>query len=149
MDLATILTPERTLCGAPGQSKKRIFEMVANRLVSDQNPARIQAIIDAFMTRERLGSTGLGKGIAIPHCRLNGCDQCIGALVTLETAISFDAPDQQPVDVLFILMVPDEATSEHLDILAELAKRFSDANYCNQLRTAVNSEALYNAAVAR
>ena len=108
----------------------------------------MQIILDAFMARERLGSTGLGQGIAIPHCRLDTVSRCTGALLTLANPINFDAPDRQPVDLLFVLVVPSEATDEHLKILAELAQRFSDANYCQRLRAASTDAELYQAALS-
>jgi len=148
MQLTEILAPERTFHAASGQSRKRVFEFLAATFISDNNPANIQRVIDALMARERLGSTALGNGIAIPHCRIDICEQCIGALLTLDEAIDFDAPDQRPVDLLFVLMVPTQASNEHLEILAELARRFSDSSYCSRLRSATDSEGLYQAAVA-
>ncbi len=148
MHISDILTPERTFHSAYGQSKKRIFEFLASELVEDSKPAHMQRILDAFMARERLGSTGLGQGIAIPHCRLDSCTQCKGALLTLAQGIEFDAPDKQPVDLLFVLLVPGEATDEHLQILAELAKRFSNPGYCESLRNSEDAKALYQAAIA-
>ncbi len=148
MHISDILTSERTFHSVAGQSKKRIFEFLASELVEDSKPAHMQRILDAFMARERLGSTGLGQGIAIPHCRLESCTKCVGALLTLRHGIDFDAPDKQPVDVLFVLMVPGEATDEHLQILAELAKRFSNPGYCESLRNSRDAEDLYLAAIA-
>lgn len=148
MQLTEILSPERTFHAASGSSKKRIFEFLANQFVTGSNPAHMQIILDAFMARERLGSTGLGQGIAIPHCRLDTVSRCTGALLTLEQPINFDAPDRQPVDLLFVLVVPTEATDEHLKILAELAQRFSNGDYCHRLRAAENSRELYKAALS-
>ncbi len=148
MHIATILSPERTFCGAPGGSKKRVFENLANELSNGQNALVMQNILGALMSRERLGSTGLGNGIAIPHCRLDHCRSSIGALLTLPSGISFDAPDNQPVDLMFVLIVPNEANDEHLSILAGLAQRFSNPAYCEALRGATDSQALYNAAIS-
>lgn len=148
MHISDILTSERTFHSVSGQSKKRIFEFLASVLVEDNKPAHMQRILDAFMARERLGSTGLGQGIAIPHCRMDSCTQCKGVLLTLAQGIEFDAPDKQPVDVLFVLMVPGEATDEHLKILSELAKRFSDPGYCKSLRNSRDASDLYAAAIA-
>jgi PTS system nitrogen regulatory IIA component len=116
-----ILSPELTLCGVPGSSKKRILELIAEQ-VSEHCPELEQTqIFNNLVARERLGSTGIGQGIAIPHCRLDGCQGVVGALLTLEDAVSFDAIDNQPVDLLFVLIVPKEATSEHLELLSQLA----------------------------
>lgn len=148
MQLTEILTPERTFHAASGHSRKRIFEFLAASLTPDNSPASVQMVLDAFMARERLGSTALGNGIAIPHCRLDDCQACTGALLTLQEAIDFDAPDQRPVDLLFVLMVPTEANNQHLQILAALAKRFSDPDYCDRLRATADSQSLYQAAIA-
>ena len=148
MQLSEILTPERTFHAASGNSKKRVFEFLANQLVSGNNPAHMQLILDAFMARARLGSTGLGQGIAIPHCRLDSCTACTGALLTLSKPIEFDAPDNQPVDLWFVLVVPSEANDQHLQILAELAQRFSNEKFCQQLRSADSASTLYSAAMA-
>jgi len=95
-----------------------------------------------------LGSTGLGKGIAIPHCRIAGCEESTGALLTLSDAIDFEAPDKQAVDLLFVLMVPLEADEAHLQILAALAKRFHEESYCQTIRAAQTPETLYEAAIS-
>lgn len=148
MHIATILSPERTFCGAPGGSKKRVFENLANELSNGQNVLVMQNILGALMARERLGSTGLGNGIAIPHCRLDHCRSSIGALLTLPSGISFDSPDNKPVDLMFVLIVPIEANDEHLQVLASLAQRFNQQEYCQRLREATNSQSLYEAAIS-
>ena len=96
--------------------------------------------------REKLGSTGLGQGIAIPHCRVEECPQPLGTLLTLEQPIDFDAPDDQPVDLLFALLVPGEANQQHLDILAGLARLFHQPDFCRQLRAAQDATALFKVA---
>jgi PTS system nitrogen regulatory IIA component len=144
--LTDILTPGRTVCHAAGGSKKRLFETIA-RLISEDQPALpYPEIFSHLIARERLGSTGLGKGIAIPHCRINHCPRPLGSLLTLEEAIAFDAPDGQPVDLLFVLLVPEEAQQEHLDILAHVAGLFSQDAFCQALRQAGDADALYRAA---
>ena len=140
---AAILAPGRTLCHAPGTSKKRLFETIA-RLISEDQPALpYDDVLDHLIAREKLGSTGLGGGIAIPHCRIGNCDRPLGTLVTVEEAIEFDAPDDRAVDLLFVLLVPEEANQEHLDTLARIARVMSQADFCQQLREAGDSEALY------
>lgn len=148
MQLEAILTPARTLCCAASSSKKRILEDVSQFIGEDVRSLDPNELFASLINRERLGSTGLGQGIAIPHCRLRGCSSIIGSLVTLETPIDFEAMDEQPVDILFILIVPEEANQEHLDTLAGLAQRFSKPEYCHQLRAARSNEELYRAAVA-
>jgi PTS system nitrogen regulatory IIA component len=102
-----------------------------------------------LIAREKLGSTGLGQGIAIPHCRMDACPEPIGTLVTLEKAIDFDAPDDKPVDLLFALLVPGEAHQQHLDILANVARLFSQGNFCQQLRAAKDNEELFTVATSQ
>ena len=141
-----ILTPARTACQVPGVSKKRLFETIA-RIISDDAPALDYEQVFAQLTaREKLGSTGLGHGIAIPHCRMDDCPQPLGTLVTLEQAIDFDAPDDQPVDLLFALLVPGEANQQHLDILAGLARLFHQPDFCRQLRAAQDATSLFKVA---
>jgi len=145
-DLSQILTPARTVCHAPGVSKKRLFETIA-RIVSDDQPGLpYENVLDNLVERENLGSTGLGQGIAIPHCRVADCPRPLGSLVTLAEPIPFDAPDEKPVDLLFTLLVPAEANQQHLDILAEIARKFSKADFCSQLRAARDNETLYSVA---
>jgi PTS system nitrogen regulatory IIA component len=144
--LSDILTLGRTACHAPGVSQKKLFETAAHVISDDQNALPYELIFSSLLAREKLGSTGLGKGIAIPHCRINKCDQAIGTLVTLQEPIDFDAPDDQAVDILFILLVPEEAQQQHLDILAGIARLFSQDDFCSQLRSANNAQELYTIA---
>jgi PTS system nitrogen regulatory IIA component len=146
-ELENLLTPGRTLCRAPGLSKKRLFESAAN-LISENHPElRSSDIFSALLGREKLGSTALGEGIAIPHCRISQCTEAIGSLITLDEPIDFDAPDSQPVDILFVLLVPDEADQEHLTILAGLAKLLSNPEFCQGLRSAKTNQELHRFAV--
>lgn len=147
--LTEILTPERTVCHAPGASKKRLFETIARIISEDQPSLGYDEVFTQLIAREKLGSTGLGKGIAIPHCRIDACPRPLGTLLTLEQAIDFDAPDDLPVDLLFVLLVPGEAHQQHLDILANIARLFSEAEFCKLLREANESTALYRIATSR
>lgn len=144
MQLSSILTPERTLFGAPGSSKKRVLENVASFICEDIPTLDPLKLFEKLIEREKLGSTGLGKGIAIPHCRINNCTSVIGTLITLDNPVDFYAIDGQKVDLLFVLLVPEEAHEEHLKALAKLAELFSQQQFCDQLRSSKNSEALYN-----
>lgn len=144
--LEAFLTPELTLCRAPGVSKKRLFETVA-AFISEQHPGvEGDDVYNSLLAREKLGSTALGNGIAIPHCRLSDCNTAIVALITLEHGVDFDAPDGNPVDLLFLLLVPEEAQQEHLNILAGLAQLLNDDGFCAELRAAADNEALYRSA---
>ena len=144
--LTEILSPMRTVARAPGLSKKRLFETIAQLVCENERSPNYDDILDHLIAREKLGSTGLGQGIAIPHCRVGDCTQPVGALLSLEAPIPFDAPDDQPVDLLFVLLVPEEARQEHLDILADIARLFSQPQFCEQLRAAKESRNLYDIA---
>jgi PTS system nitrogen regulatory IIA component len=116
-------------------SKKRVFEQVGLLFENNHNIARAQ-VFDSLFSREKLGSTGLGQGVAIPHGRVKGLKNAVGALVRMKAPIPFDAPDGQGVGLIFILMVPDRATDLHLQILSELAEMFSDKTFREQLNAA-------------
>lgn len=146
-DLNQILHPSRCRSQVHGNSKKRIFEEVAELLVTDQPAMQAADIITSLLAREKLGSTGLGRGIAIPHCRLEGCDQPLGVLMSLATPTDFDAPDDEPVDLLCVLVVPGEASQEHLDILATLARLFSQDELCDALRACDSGDELFEVMV--
>ena len=144
--LAELLTPERTACQVPGISKKRLFETLARIISEDQLSLSYDEVFSQLISREKLGSTGLGEGIAIPHCRIGNCSQPTGTLVTLSEAIDFDSPDNQPVDLVFALLVPEEAHQQHLDTLAGLARLFSQSDFCDSLRGATDGATLYRLA---
>jgi PTS system nitrogen regulatory IIA component len=141
--LDKLLTPERTACRVPGLSKKRLFETLARIISDDQLSLSYDEVFSQLNTREKLGSTGLGEGIAIPHCRIGNCSQPTGALLTLAEPIDYDAPDNRPVDIVFALLVPEDANQQHLDTLAGLARLFHQADFCDHVREARDSEALY------
>ncbi|XZG70078.1 PTS IIA-like nitrogen regulatory protein PtsN [Chitinibacteraceae bacterium HSL-7] len=123
-------------------SKKRVFEQVGILFENSHGIAR-SVIFDALFAREKLGSTGLGQGVAIPHGRIKGLKEATGAFVRLNEAIPFDAPDGKPVALIFVLLVPANATDLHLQILSELAQLFSDKAVRDQLLAANDAAALY------
>jgi PTS system nitrogen regulatory IIA component len=126
MNLISRLLPEsNVVLYLDVSSKKRVFEQAGLLFENNQQIARSQ-VFDSLFAREKLGSTGLGQGIAIPHGRIKGLKEAIGALVRLNNPIAFDAPDGQPVNLVFVLLVPEKATDLHLQILSELAQMFSD-----------------------
>ena len=128
------LAIERIGCQVEAGSKKRVLELLGN-LLADTAPDLTQdSIFDRLLERERLGSTGLGHGIALPHARIRNIDQAYGAFIQLSQGVDFDAIDSQPVDLLFALLVPEAATQEHLQLLATLAGMFSNADFCSDLR---------------
>ncbi|WP_095107829.1 PTS IIA-like nitrogen regulatory protein PtsN [Pseudomonas sp. Irchel 3E20] len=141
--LENILTPGRSLANVPGGSKKRALEKIAN-LIADQVPdLEMQDVFESLIAREKLGSTGFGNGIAIPHCRLKGCESPISALIHLDAPIDFDAIDGAPVDLLFVLLVPEAATDAHLELLRQIASMLDREDVRKKLRSAQSSEALY------
>ncbi len=123
-------------------SKKRVFEQVGLLFENHHHIARSQ-VFDSLFAREKLGSTGLGQGIAIPHGRIKGLKEAVGALVRMKQPIPFDAPDGQPVNLIFVLLVPDRATDLHLQILSELAQMFSDKPFREQLLAAPTAAELH------
>jgi len=115
--------------------KKALFERVGTMLAGASGLTRGQ-VVDGLLARERLGSTGLGQGIAIPHGRVKGLREAVGAFLRLRVPIPFEAPDNRPVSLVFVLLVPERATDLHLQILSELAQMFSDRDFRAQLATA-------------
>lgn len=135
MQISALLNPERVACHQDSSSKKRTLELLS-QLLSSALPAYSEGeLFDSLIGRERLGSTGLGHGVALPHGRIAGLSEPIAAFVTLQQGVDYDAVDNQPVDLLFALLVPAESTDEHLQILARLAAMFSDAELCQSLRS--------------
>ena len=131
--LSSILPPGNVLCGLEVGSKTQLFEE-AGRLFENTLQLPRKKVIDSLATREKLGSTGLGYGFAIPHGRIKSLREATGAFFKLKTPIPFDAPDGQPVSMLFILLVPDQATDLHLQILGELAQMFSNRQLREKLQ---------------
>jgi PTS system nitrogen regulatory IIA component len=124
-------------------SKKRALEELSNLITQGQTQLNAVAIFDSLISRERLGSTGVGYGLAIPHGRINNCNKITGAFIQLNKGIDFDAIDNQPVDMLFALVVPEESTDEHLQVLALIAAMFNDENFREKLRQSNNPEETY------
>ncbi len=145
--IQSILTPELTLTGVSGSSKKKILEKIS-QLIAQQHPELDEGtIFNNLLNRERLGSTGIGQGIAIPHCRLDESEKVIGALLVLEEKVPFEAIDDAPVDLLFVLVVPKEANSQHLELLSQVAEKFNQPAFCAQLRACKNKEELYQTVI--
>ena len=126
--IAQILPLSNVLIDVDLSSKKRVFEQAGLLFENNHSIARAQ-VFDSLFAREKLGSTGLGHGVAIPHGRVKGLKNAVSALVRMKAPIPFDAPDGQSVSLIFLLMVPERATDTHLKILAELAEMFSDAAF--------------------
>jgi len=148
MTLQSILSPELVFCNMAGGSKKRLLENSAELIASKVSNVTANQIYEALIAREQLGSTGLGEGIAIPHCRIPRCQTTIGCLMKLKTPVDFDAIDRKPVDLLFFLLVPENTLEGHLDTLRMLAENFTSPAFCERLRAAETDEALFQAAIA-
>ena len=144
MTIQTILTPGRVYMDVPGTSKKKILEFVAERMSLEVPTVNSAELFDALITRERLGTTGLGSGIAIPHCRFKQCPVPTGLFLRTEQGVDYDSVDRLPVDLVFALIVPDGDNQEHLSLLQALANRFRSGQVVNELRQASSESALYN-----
>jgi PTS system nitrogen regulatory IIA component len=140
--ISKILPPGNVMVDTESTSKKRVFERAGILFENQLQIARSQ-VSDSLFARERLGSTGLGQGVAIPHGRIKGLREAVGAFFKMQTPIAFDAPDGQPVNLIFVLLVPERATDLHLQLLGELAQLFSDKTFREQLRASDDSAAIY------
>ena len=140
--LAKFLPLENVVIGLSVTSKKRVFEQ-AGLIFENQNGIARSTVTDNLFARERLGSTGLGEGVAIPHGRIKGLKQPLAAFVRLDQPIPFEAPDGQPVSLLIFLLVPEQATQQHLEILSEIAQLLSDREARERLHTEPNREELH------
>lgn len=142
--LAQLLPPGHVLLDAELTSKKRLFEQVGLLVEGSRGIAR-SVVFDSLFAREKIGSTGLGQGIAIPHGRIKGLKDAVGVFVRLSQALPFDAPDGKPVNLVFALLVPEQATERHLEILSELAERFSDPDFREALCAATDPATVFRA----
>ena len=140
--LSQILPPSQVLVRVEATSKKRAFEE-AGLLFENQHGMNRALITDSLFARERLGSTGLGHGVAIPHGRIKGLKAPMAAVFLLQTPIGFDAPDEQAVALLIFLLVPEAATQKHLEILSEIAELLSDSTLREQLKSSTDAAALH------
>ncbi|HED32608.1 MAG TPA: PTS sugar transporter subunit IIA [Gammaproteobacteria bacterium] len=167
MNINQLLTPERVKCLSGISSKKRTLESLSHLLGSGTTGLDPADIFHQLIERERLGSTGLGRGVALPHARLSAHHEnpendpdftpdasietdarstpevTLGSFIKLDKGIDFDSTDRQPTDLLFGLLVPEAYTDEHLQVLASLASMFSDSEFCEQLRHCKTDDALY------
>lgn len=144
-NVSDLLTQARAKCGAEVSSKKRALEQLSELLMAGQGSTdeSVQAVFEGLCVRERLGSTGLGRGVALPHSRAADIEQPRAAIMRLAAPIDFDAPDRGPVDLLFGLLVPEHGNDEHLRILSRLAEMFRDEALCGQLRQCSSDQELY------
>ena len=142
ISLARYLDASRIALLQDVSSKKRVFELLGQLLAKDLDGIQATQVSAGLQARERLGATALGEGVAIPHCRIADIDEIRSAVIKLEQPVDFDAPDDQAVSLFYALLVPDEATDEHLKTLASLAEFLSEQENRNQLRNSTSSKQL-------
>ncbi|MDH3587373.1 MAG: PTS sugar transporter subunit IIA [Gammaproteobacteria bacterium] len=144
MLLEEIINPDAVLCNAQARSKKHCLEILSELLVRSQPDIAADDIFERLIERERLGCTSLEAGVAFPHCRVEGIDRCIAAMIKLSDPIDFDATDGEPVDLVFGLMVPREVTDMHHADIAMITNLLGNGELRSKLREATSSSALYN-----
>lgn len=145
--IAKLLPASHVVVDLQASSKKRLFEQ-AGLLFENQDAIARSTVFDSLFARERLGSTGLGQGVAIPHGRIKGLKEALCAFFRLAQPVPFDAPDGQPVSLAFVLLVPEQATEKHLQILSELAQMFSDRALREAMAQAADAAALHQLVTA-
>ena len=143
MHLLDLLTPARVKANVITSGKKRLLEQLASALAAGADGESERGIYDGLCGRERLGSTGLGHGVAIPHGRSSRLATATGVFMRLAEPVDFNAPDGMPVDLVFALVVPEHYAQQHLLLLANLAEMFGDAGFRDRLRAAKDSASLY------
>ena len=152
MNLDTLISSNAVISNNEIKSKKRALELLAEHLANEANqsadPSSEETIdaLDIFQLlteREKLGSTSMGHGVALPHTRTSLTEHAIGAFLKLDEGVDFDSPDDQKTDLIFALMVPEHYTDEHLKILAYLASLFNNANFCKAIRSTNNTDEIH------
>lgn len=143
MNIADIISAERVELRHDIRSKKRALEDLSKLLTKGTGNLVDNEIFTSLINREKLGSTGLGQGVAIPHGRVRGIDSTIGAFIRLGQGVDYEANDGQPADLIFGLLVPSDCTEEHLETLRMLAEMFTNDEFITKLRNAENSQELY------
>jgi len=144
MTLQDILSPDCTYCAIAGTSKKRVLDKICTIAASKIAEHSPYELLESLTSREKLGSTGIGNGIAIPHGRLTHAKSVVAVVVTTDTPIGFDAIDNKPVDIFVALFVPEDACQEHLTTLQSIAKLFSNKQTAKQVRKCQSNEDLFN-----
>lgn len=142
MDIDKLITPASIIANLRASSKKQALQELAKR-AAETTGLHERTIFEVLLERERLGTTGVGNGIAIPHGKLAGLDRLYGLFARLETPVDFDAIDEQPVDLIFLLLAPETAGADHLKALARVSRLLRDRTVCEKLRGADRADALY------
>jgi len=140
MLVSDLLSPDRVLSDVRASSKKRLLELISDALVQHDATLNAREVFESLIARERLGSTGLGHGVAIPHGRVPSSTAPQAVFLKLSKPLPYDSVDGQPVDLLFALAVPENCTSDHLKLLAQIAERFGDAELREKLRNATDAQ---------
>lgn len=147
MNIESILAPDRVYSGIRASSKKRAIEHASLKIAETLPELDVGDLYRGLIDREKIGSTGLGDGVAIPHCRLSSCTDIVASLFVFDEGVDFSSPDDQPVRIMFVLLVPEAETSEHLSTLSMLAERLQLEKYRNDLVNAEDDETLFQRAI--
>lgn len=145
MEIKDILHPDCALCAVQGSSKKKILELIsltAKQFIPDIDQA---VILNSLMCREKMGSTGIGGGIALPHGRIKDLQNVVAFLMTSKSPIQYEAIDNAPVDIFFAILVPEDKASEHLSTLSVIAQKLNNPDTLSQIRNATNNQTLFEA----
>ncbi len=144
MKFSNLIKIDQIQLNSSASSKKKALEAISQIITDNYPEYNTNKIFETLVERERLGSTGIGHGVALPHGRLTECTDTIGIFISLSKGIDYDAIDREPVTLLFALLIPDHSTEEHLQILAKLAEFFREANNRQKLENATSPESVYN-----
>lgn len=142
MEISTILRPECTTCASPG-SKKKVLELISDIVAAQYPTLSAQEVFESLLAREKMGSTGIGNGIAIPHGRLSNIEAPIAVFIKCDNPVDFDAIDKKPIDVLFALLCPADQCQQHLSTLSCMAEKLNDKQTLKKLRRCINDDELY------
>lgn len=145
---ALLINADNISCHDVATSKKRVIENLSQLLATNTGATTADTIFQALFERERLGSTGLGKGVAIPHARIPGITHTIAAMMTLATPVNYEAADNKPVDIVFGLLVPEDGSEQHLQQLARLVSLFREEEACTKIRQATDAEQIFEILLA-
>lgn len=143
MKLQEILTPDCTICAAPGSSKKRVLEYLSSLAAEKFEQYDTFELLESLIKRERMGSTGIGNGIAVPHGKLANATKPIAVVITTESGVNFDAVDHRAVDIFIALFVPENECQNHLCTLQSIAAIFRNKQFCKKVRKCTSNQALY------
>ncbi|KGJ98959.1 PTS IIA-like nitrogen regulatory protein PtsN [Thalassotalea sp. ND16A] len=143
MKLESLLSLDCTKCSVPGNSKKNILEQISHLAAQKIASSTPKELLNSLINREKLSSTGIGNGIAIPHGRIDNCEKPVAVFITTDKSVAFDAIDDKAVDIFFALFVPEDHCQQHLETLASVARFFSDKDNSKKARRCRSSEQLY------